>query len=186
MRSIEEPWFRRLLCICLILIVSFSIACGTASDIEAGRRDLPDSIQSLLIHKYGHDGIPTKMQFGPMKALQDLYGRFIPYYVTGFFNSDEYEDFATLSFGKETIQVVLGQANVTGDYDLITIETGFLNRLEGENEIYLLLAKPGRHFTWDGRAVDLSHTGFYVGSVDGPEYLFYWKQTLLKQVTSRD
>ena len=93
-RSIDKSCFRYLLCICLIFIISFSTACGTASDIEAGRHDLPDSIQTLLIHKYGRDQITGKVQFGPMKTLQDLYGRFIPYYVTGYFNSDNCADFA--------------------------------------------------------------------------------------------
>jgi hypothetical protein len=128
MRSLDGSCFRRLLCICLIFIIPFSTACGTASDIEASTHDLPDSIQTLLIDKYGHDGIPRKVQFAPMKALQNLYGRFVPYYVTGYFNSDNYEDFAVLLFGRGTIQVVLGLGKSTWEYDLINIETGFLIR----------------------------------------------------------
>jgi hypothetical protein len=81
---------------------------------------------------------------------------------------------------------VIGLETGAGEYALRETQTGFLVKPKGANDVYVLVAKPGRHAAWDGRPIDLQHAGFYVGSLSGPEYLFYFSQGELQHTTTRD
>jgi hypothetical protein len=73
-----------------------------------------------------------------------------------------------------------------GNLNLREMPTGFPVKPQGANDVYLLVAKPGRHASWDGRPIDLQYSGFYVGSLSGSEYLFDWSDGQLTQTLTRD
>jgi hypothetical protein len=169
----------------LVVLLVFSSGCA-GPNIEASKVDLPEALQALMAQKYGECALPTKDRFGALEPLRERYGNFVPYYADGYLNPDSDLDFAVLLFLKEKVLLVFGLGTWAGNYALLEMHTAFWVKPKGANDVYLLVAKPGRHHGWDGRPIDLQYSGFYVGTLSGPEYLLYWSQGELKQRLSRD
>jgi hypothetical protein len=125
----------------LVLVAAIgSVACE-ASNIRPCRTDLKPEARKVISETYGADAIPKRSQFGGFVSLLFVSGKAL---------------------------VVIGIANSDGGYALQEVATGFPVRPEGENEMYLLLASPGRHYVWDGNRVDLTGPASILGHCGTP------------------
>lgn len=170
----------------LVLVAAIEWVACEASNIRPCRTDLKPEARKLISETYGADAIPKRSQFGTLELLRSRFGNLVPYYCQLDFNRDGLDDFVSLLFVSGETLVVIGIANSDGGYDLKEITTEFAVRADGENETYLLVASPGRHYGWDGSRVDLTGSGFYFGTMRGAEYLLYWNENRLKRLLSRD
>jgi hypothetical protein len=177
-----SPFVARL----LVLVAALgSVACEP-SNIRPCRSDLKPEVRQLISETYGADAIPKRSQFGALELLRSRFGYLVPYHCQLDFNRDGLDDFVSLLFVSGEVLVVIAIANSDGGYDLQKVATGFPVRPDGENETYLLVASPGRHYAWDGSRVNLTGSGFYFGTLRGDEYLLYWNENGLKRLLSRD
>jgi len=168
-----------------IISVLSPLACRD-SQIKGSDRDLPNSVRLLVSEHYGPKAIPQMTEFGSLQFLRRRYGLFIPYYAEADFDLDGKLDFVCLLFQDLKVTALVGLGDGTGGYALQEIKAQFLRRSEGQNEVYLLIAEPGEHQSWDSRPVRLASPGFYFGALQGPEYLFVWKDHGFETIVTRD
>ena len=170
----------------LVLVAAIGGVACEPSNIRPCRTDLKPEARQLISERYGGDAIPKRSQFGALELLRSRFGSLVPSYCQLDFNRDGLDDFVSLLFVSGEVLVVIGVANSDGGYAFQEGTPGFAVRPDGEIEMYLLLASPGRHYGWDGSRVDLTGSGFYFGTLRGAEYLLYWNENELKRVLSRD
>lgn len=161
-------------------------ACDEPSNIRACLTDLTAEVRKLISEKYGDHVIPSRSQFSSLESLRSRYGNLVPYYCQLDLDGDGLPDFVSLLFVSGKVVAVIGFAKPDSGYSLHEVSTGFAVRPDGENETYLLAAVSGRHYRWDQRPVDLTGTGFYFGTLHGPEYLLYWNGSAVERLLSRD
>lgn len=170
----------------LVLVAAIGGVACEPSNIRPCRTDLKPEVRQLISETYGGDAIPKRSQFGTLELLRSRFGNLVPYHCQLDFNRDGLDDFVSLMFVSGEVLVVIGIAHSDGGYDLQEVTTGFPVRPDGENDTYLLLAGPGRHYGWDGSRVDLTGPGFYFGTLRGAEYLLYWNENERRRLLSRD